>query len=49
MADGVEALGQDVKQEASDELARIEHHGLIAARSLDPVILDLEGDAAVVG
>jgi hypothetical protein len=39
----VEALGQDVDEEAADELADVERHRLVAARSLDPIVLDLEG------
>jgi hypothetical protein len=47
--DAVEAPGQHVHQEASDELVGRQRHGLIAARPLDPVILPPEGDAGVVG
>ncbi len=42
VADAVEALGQDVDQEPADELVRVERHRLVAAGSLDPVVLDLE-------
>src|SRR5215813_14523617 len=48
VADAVEALGQDVDEEAADELADVEPHRSVAARSLDPVVLDLEGDPPVV-
>ena len=42
-------LGQDVHQEAPDELVGRQRHRLVAARPFDPVILPLEGDAVVVG
>jgi hypothetical protein len=45
----MEALGQDVGQEPANELAGGEPHGLEATRALDPIVLDLEGDAALVG
>ena len=48
MADAVEALGQHVYQEAADEFARPQRHGLVAARSLDPVVFVFEGDAGLV-
>src|SRR5215468_7002659 len=48
VADAVEALGQDVDEEAADELADVERHGGVAAWSLDPVVLDLEGDTPLV-
>src|ERR1700757_370603 len=44
VAYAVEALGQDVDEEAADELVNVERHRGVAARSLDPVVLDLEGD-----
>src|SRR5574342_444058 len=49
VADAVEALGQDVEEEAADELVRAQRHGGVAARPLDPVVLDLEGDARRIG
>jgi hypothetical protein len=56
VADAVEALGQDMHQEPPDELVRLERHGLVAAGSLDPVVLVAEryagrvgGDEAAVG
>ena len=49
VADAVEALRQDVEQEAADELGRGERHGGVAAWPFDPVVLDLEGDARLVG
>ena len=48
VADAVEALGQDVEQEASDELVGIERHDLLAVSSFGPVILPFEGDALIV-
>jgi hypothetical protein len=44
VTDAVEALGQDVRQEAADELVGRQRHGLVAAKSLDPVILPFEGE-----
>ena len=35
-------------QEAADELVGVERHRLVAAGSLDPVVLDLEGDAVLI-
>src|SRR6516164_436240 len=48
VADAVETLGEDVAEEAADELADVERHGRVAAGSLDPIVLDLEGDALLV-
>jgi len=33
----VEAVGQEVEEEAADELVRRQRHGLVAARDFDPV------------
>ena len=49
VADAVEALGEDMQQEATDKLRHLERHGCVATRSLDPVVLDLEGDAVGIG
>ena len=49
VADAVQALGEHVRQEAPNELAGWQGHGLIAVRPLDPVILPLERDAGFVG
>ena len=38
----VESAWQDVDQEPPDELVRLERHGLVAAGSLDPVVLVAE-------
>ena len=49
MPDAVKAFRQHMDQETADELARIQRHPLIAARSLDPVILEGEGHAFLIG
>jgi hypothetical protein len=48
VADAVETLGEDVAEEAADELADVERHGRVAAGSVDPIVLDLECDASLV-
>ena len=48
VADAVETLGEDVAEEAADELADIERDGRVAAGSLDPIVLDLECNASLV-
>ncbi len=45
VADALEAVGQDMQQEASDELVRVEGHDLAA--TVVPVVLPAEGDGAV--
>jgi len=45
----MEPLRQHVQHEAPDELARRHGHDLVARRSFDPVILDLERHALLVG
>src|SRR5262245_57341594 len=49
VANAMEALRQDMQQEAANELGRRQRHGGVAAWPFDPVVLDLEGDAALVG
>ena len=56
MADAVKAVGQDVQQEAADELVRIEGHDAVAGLAFAPVIfvfeadtLAIEGDEAGIG
>ena len=49
VADAVEAFGQDVHQEAADELGRRQRHGLVAAGPFDPVVLLFERHAHRVG
>ena len=48
MADTVEALGQDVKQEAADELVGLERHDLLTLRAAAAIILVAKGDAGLV-
>src|SRR6202795_2616788 len=48
VADAMEALGQQVDEEPADELADVERHRRVPAGALDPVVLDLERDAALV-
>jgi hypothetical protein len=48
VADAVEALGQDVHEEASDELRYRQGHGLVSLAALGAVVLPLEGDLVVV-
>src|SRR5271165_6493318 len=47
--DPVEPVWQDVDEEAADELARLDRHGLVATGPLDPVVLVPERDAGGVG
>jgi hypothetical protein len=49
VADAMEALGQDMEQEAADELVRRERHGLVAIAPFEAIVLPCEGDALVVG
>ena len=44
----MEAVRQDVEEEAADELAGGEGHVLVAGAPLGPVVLPFEGDAMVV-
>jgi len=48
MTDTVETVGQDVDQEAADELIGVERHKLVASVALGPVILPFEGHALAV-
>jgi hypothetical protein len=48
MAEAVEAVGQDVDEEAADELVSGERHDLVSLVPLGPIVLVLEGDALVV-
>src|SRR5262245_26095870 len=48
VADAVEACGQYVDEEAADELVGGEGHHLVSFAAFDPVVLPLEGDAAVI-
>jgi hypothetical protein len=49
MPDAVKALRQDMREEPANELMRGQRHGLVSPRSLDPVILEFEGDAIGIG
>ena len=48
ITDTVEALRQDMHQEAADELVGIERHQLVSRGTFDAIVLPLEGDAVVV-
>lgn len=48
VADAVEALWQDVEQEATDELLGDQRHHLLAVSAIPAVILITEGDAGLV-
>ena len=48
MTDTVETVGQDVDQEAADELIGVEPHKLVASLALGPVIPPFEGHALAV-
>ena len=48
VADVMEAAGQDVQQEATHELVRIERHRLVMPLVLGAVVLPAEGDAVLV-
>ena len=48
MADAVEPVGQDVDQEAADELVGGERHQLVACSNLGRVILPFESHALAV-
>ena len=45
MTDAMKSVGQDMDQEAADELVGVERHKLIASLALGPVILPFESDA----
>jgi hypothetical protein len=47
VADAMEALGQHMDEKAADELADVERHRRVPAGAFDPVVLDLERDAAL--
>ena len=47
--DAMEALGQDVDQEAADELICCQRHGCVSIRPLDTIVLVPEGDAVRIG
>src|SRR5256884_1397873 len=45
VTDAMKSVGQDMDQEAADELVGVERHKLIASVALGPVILPFESDA----
>jgi len=49
VADTVEALGENVHQEAADELMGVEGHRLPAVGSIEAIVFAAECNAAVVG
>ena len=49
VADAMEALRQDVAEEAADELTGCEGHDLVPRAAVSAIVLVLEGDAVVVG
>ncbi len=48
MADAVEALWQDMEQEAADELVRRERHDALPLGTMAAVVLVAEGDGGLV-
>jgi len=49
MPDAAEAIGQDMDQEAADELGRGQPHDLLPVAGFDAVILPAEGDGPGIG
>ena len=49
VSDAMEAAGQDVDEEAANELAMGQRHDLVALMSVGAVVLPLEDDGVVVG
>jgi hypothetical protein len=48
MANAVEAMWQDMEQEAADELVRRERHDALSLRTIAAVVFAAEGDAGLV-
>ena len=48
MTDAVEACGQHVNEEAPDELAGLQGHGLVAMTPFGTIVLPLEGDTGLI-
>jgi len=48
VADAVQALGQDVDEEAADELVCCERHHLVAIGAFEPIVLVFEADSVFV-
>jgi hypothetical protein len=48
VSDAVKAVGQDVKEEAADELVCIERHNAVTGPSVAPVIFPFEADTLAI-
>src|ERR1035441_6404041 len=48
VTDAMKARGQDMQQEAADELLARQRHGLVARSPVFAVVLPAEGDAAII-
>jgi hypothetical protein len=48
VADAVEAGRQHVQENAADELAGVERHGLEPVAAFDPIVLPFEGHARLI-
>lgn len=48
VTDAMKAIGQNVQEEAADELVAVERHGAIAVYAVVSVILEFERDAGAV-
>ncbi len=48
VADAVEALGQNVEQEAADKLVCCQRHDLLPVRAVASIVLEAQGDALPV-
>src|SRR5271170_4069898 len=48
VADAVQALGQDVDEEAANELVRCERHHLVAIGAFESIVLVFEADSVFV-
>ena len=49
MADAVEAIGQNVDQEAADELRRSQAHDLLPVTTFDAIVFPTESHEVLVG
>lgn len=48
VADAMLAFGQDVDEEAADELVRLQDHGCVSASAVDAVVFDFEGHTVAI-
>ncbi len=48
VSDAMESLGQDMDEEAPDELAGGQGHGFVANPSFVPIVFVFEGDAVII-